>query len=115
MKRQVSPSQWTPAPPTPLPGLKRAELPDRQRRLAVVIAERQRALRRSLEQIEPHRIAQLVRRVTDVEGGGGVAPRTALDRDDVEPLVGELLREDRAGPAEADDHDVLCGQLRCHE
>ena len=90
-------------------GLERAPLPDRQRRLSVAVAERQRALRGLLKEIEPDPVAQLIGRVTDVEGGGRVAPRTALNRDDIEPLVGELLREDRAGPAEANDHDVLCG------
>src|ERR1700754_3339288 len=36
-----------------------------------------------------------------------IAPRTTLDRDHVKPLVGELLRHDRAGPPETDNDDIL--------
>ena len=55
-------------------------------------------------------VAQLVGRGGDVEVGGGIAPGAALDGDDVEAGLGEFERHDRAGPAEADDDDVLLGQ-----
>ena len=78
-----------------------------------VVAEGQRLLRRAQEQLVADAIAQLVRRVGGREVGGGVAPGAALDRDDVQPGVGQLMGQDRAGPAEADDDDVLGGQLAC--
>jgi hypothetical protein len=90
-------------------GLERAPLPDRQRRLAIAIAKRQRALRGPLKEIEPNPIAQLIRGVTDVEGGGRIAPRTTFNCNDIEPLVGQFLRENRASPAEANDHHVFRG------
>ena len=92
----------------------RAKLPDRQRCLAVVVAERQRALRWALKQIEPHGVAQLIRCVADVEGGRGVAPRAALDGDDVEPMIGEFVAQNGAGPTETDDHHILRRQLCSH-
>ena len=60
----------------------------------------------------PDVIAQFVLRVGGREVGCGVAPGPALDRDDVQARLGEFLREDRAGPAEADDDDVGARQLR---
>src|SRR5258708_1631188 len=109
--------QMTPslAPPVnasatnPVAGLERAPLPDRQRRFSVAVAKRQRALGGLLKEIEPNPVTQLVGRVTNVERGGRVTPRAALNRNDIEPLIGEFIRENRAGPAEANDHDVFCG------
>src|SRR6195256_206553 len=46
---------------------------------------------------------------------GRVAPRTTLDCDNVEPFVGELIGNDRSGPAETDDDNVLLWKLARHE
>ena len=92
--RQVAPGLATPVDagaPDAVAGLERAPLPDRQSRLLVAVAEGQRALRRPLKEIEPDPIAQLIRRIADVERGGGVTPRTTLDCNDIEPLIGELV------------------------
>src|SRR6185369_7288339 len=43
-----------------------------------------------------------------------VTPRTTLDCDDVEPFVGELIGNDRSGPAETDDDNVLLWKLARH-
>ena len=53
-----------------------------------------------------------------IEGGGKigrrVAPWPAFDRDNVETLVSQLVREDRTGPAQANDRHVLLGELARH-
>ena len=61
------------------------------------------------------RIAQFVRRGADVEIGGGVAPRAALDRNDLEAGAREFERHDRSGPAETDDDDILAGKTAGHQ
>ena len=89
----------------------RAPVAHRQRRLVGVVAERHRHLRRPQKQLVLEPIAQLVLRVGDRKIGRGVAPRAALDRDDVEARVGQFVGENGAGPAEPDDDDVFAGKL----
>jgi hypothetical protein len=62
----------------------------------------------------PDAITQLILRIVGRVLGGGVAPRTALDGDDVQPGIGELIRHDRASPAETDDGHIPAGQFPCH-
>ena len=71
---------------------KRAPGADRQRRLPRIIAKGERRLSRPHEQIVPHRIAQLVRRITRGKVGRGVAPWPALDRDHIEARFGHRTR-----------------------
>ena len=92
----------------------RAPAPDRQRGLVHLVAERDGGLVGPQEQFVPDVVAQLVLRVGGREIGRRVAPRAALDRDDVEPFVGQFVREDRAGPAEPDDDHVFFGEDARH-
>ena len=62
----------------------------------------------------PDAIAQFVLRVGDRKIGRRIAPRTALDRDDVEACIGQLVGQNRAGPAQADDDDVFAGKFARH-
>src|SRR6204780_5084399 len=81
----------------------------RQRLLAHFVAKGERELRRAQKKLMPDAIAQFVL----VEGrriiGRRVAPWPALDRNHVETFVGQFVRDDRAGPAEADDSHILFG------
>jgi MFS family permease len=95
-------------------GTERAEMTHRQRDLVHAVAERERLAHRLLEDAVAHRVAQLVLDVVDAEIGDGVAKRAALDRDDLQAVVGQLLRENASGPAEADDDDVDRRQSRRH-
>src|SRR5665213_3934198 len=83
----------------------RAPGADRQRCLVHLVAERESRLIRTQEQFVADMIAQFILRVGSREIGRRVAPWTALDGDDVEPLVGQFVGEDTAGPAKADDDD----------
>src|SRR5205823_6306884 len=81
----------------------RPELPDRERRLAEVVAERPRLVRRVLEQLVADRVAQLVVVVLPVLDAPLVA---ALEREHVEAGLRQLGGEDAADPPGADDADV---------
>ncbi len=59
-------------------------------------------------------IAQFVLGVGNGEIGRRVAPRTALDGDDVESGVGKLVRENGAGPSQANDDRILARKLARH-
>ena len=48
------------------------------------------------------------------EVGNRVAKAAALDRDDLESRVGQLLRENAAGPAKPDDDGIDLLQSRRH-
>jgi len=53
----------------------------------------------------------------EIAAGGGTAKAWKLDvadRDDIKAGLCKFVAEDRAGPAEPDDHDVLCRKLACH-
>ena len=105
--RQVSAFQCTPAPPTPLRRHERAPVADRQRGLVGVVTERQRRLCGPQEQIVPDAVAQFVGR----EGGGksvavsrhGPRSMATISR----PACGEFMGQDRARPAEPNDHDIV--------
>ncbi len=93
---------------------KGAPVAHRQRGLARLVAERHRDLRRPQEQLVLDAVAQLVLRVGDRKRRRRVAPRAALERDDVKARLGKLVGEDRAGPSQADDHGISVRELACH-
>ena len=92
-----------------------APFADRQRGLRGVVAHGQRFLLRTQEDVVTHRIAQLVGGGADVEIAGGVAPRTALQRDDIQSKAGQFIGDDRAGPAKPDDDDILARKTAGHQ
>src|SRR5579875_1404334 len=84
----------------------RTELPHGERGLPAVVAERQRLLRRVLHHLVMNSVRQLVvARVLD-EVGVGVAELAAFQGDDRDAGLQQLVRDDPAGPAEA-DHDRI--------
>ncbi len=94
----------------------RAEPAHRQRFLRGIVANRQRVALGVHHQFLPHHVAQLVTDVGQRVVGTTGAHLAALERDDLEARVGELLRQNAAGPAEPDDGDVdffqFCGHVR---
>ncbi len=94
--------------------LERAEVAHRQRGLVFVVAEGNGLAREVLHQRMPALVFQLVMRVRHREVGEGVAHLAALDADHLEAGLGELLREDGAGHADADQHHVDRFELARH-
>ena len=92
----------------------RAPVADRQRGLVHLVAEREGRLVGPQKQFVADAIAQFVLRVVRRKFRRRVAPGAALDRDDVQPFVGQLVGHDRAGPAEPDDDDVFFWKLARH-
>jgi hypothetical protein len=97
-----------------LAGQKRTKSPHRQRFLRRVIAHREGVARGVLHEIVAHHIAQLVTDVGYRIVFVGRAHRTALERDHLQPGLGQFLREDAAGPAQPDDDGVDFLQFGCH-
>ena len=87
---------------------------DRQRGLVHLVAEREGRLLGPKEQFVADAVAQFVGRIARRIIGGRIAPRPSLDRDHVESGFCQLISHDRAGPAEPDNHDVLCRQFARH-
>ncbi len=79
---------------------------DRQRGLALIVAEGESLVGGLLEQMMAPHIAQLVLVEGRGEIGGRVAPLAALDGQDVEAGIGQFLGDDGAGPAEPDQQHV---------
>ena len=96
-------------------GKKAAPLANGQRGLRRIVPHGQRLLPRAEEDVMADSVAQFVRRAADVEIGGGVAPRAAFDRDDLEAGAGEFVSQDRSGPAETDDRDILARETAGHQ
>src|SRR5258707_5926841 len=94
---------------------KRPPTTDRERGLVHLVAERKRSLVRSQEQLVANAVAQFVLHIARREISRRVAPRTALDGDDVEPFVGQFVRHDRTGPAEPDNDNVFFGESARHD
>ena len=92
----------------------RAPAANRQRLLIHFVAKSEGELLRPQEELMPDAIAQFVLVVGGREFGRRIAPWPALDGDDVETLVGQLVGQDRARPAQADDRHVLPGELPRH-
>src|SRR5690242_4424434 len=86
----------------------------RQRRLLHVVAKGQRLPFRLLEDRVAHGVAELVLNECRRKIGDRVAKCSTLQRQDLQPGIGELLRQDAAGPAEADQHDVDGGKTLSH-
>src|SRR6266403_773212 len=105
-KRQVWPFQCTPAPPTPLPGRKLPHL-----RIGSAVCD---GLFRIVS-VSCRGRRKTSWRTADVEISGGVAPRAAFDRDDLEAGAGEFVSQDRSGPAETDDRDILAWETAGHQ
>src|SRR5262249_23923887 len=61
-----------------------------------------------------HHVAQLIAQSREREFLGGLAVTPAPEADDVETSLGELARQDRAGPAHADHDRIGFLQSRCH-
>jgi hypothetical protein len=91
-----------------------APIAHRQRRFVRLVAERHRHLRRPQEQLVADAVAKLVLHVGDREVGGGVAPRAALDRNHIQARIRQFVGEDRSGPAESDNGNVLARKLSGH-
>ena len=92
----------------------RAEPPERQRRLGRRVAQRHRLGLGVLEQLLPHRIFEVVAHRGDGEILARRAHGAALEAHDGEPGLGELARQDRAGPAHPDHHRVDFLEHRGH-
>jgi hypothetical protein len=92
-----------------------APFPDRKRGLRGVVPHRQRFLLRAQEDIVTNGVAQFICRGADVEVGSRIAPGAALDRDDFQPGAGKFISEDRSGPAETDDDDILARETAGHQ
>ena len=65
-------------------------------------------------EVEARIVEQLVWHEVDAEIPRGIAPRAALDADDVEPLLGQLVGDDCPRPAQSDDDDIGSGELVGH-
>ena len=92
----------------------RAEAAHRQRLLRGIVADGQRVALGIHHQFLTHHVAQLVTDVGQRVVGAAGAHLAALERDDLEAGVRELLRQNAAGPAEPDDGDVDFFQFRGH-
>ena len=77
-----------------------------QRPVADAVSDRHRLAREVLEKLAADAVGQLVDDLRIGEIGIGVAVRPTLQCHNPQARFGQLLREDRAGPAEADDHRV---------
>src|ERR1700754_2328281 len=92
----------------------RAPGTDRKRRLIHLVAKGEGGLLRPKKQFMANPIPQLVGRITRRVVGCGTAPGTSLDCDDIETRIRKLVGENRAGPAEADNDDILRRQFTRH-
>src|SRR5262245_57559744 len=113
-KRKVSAFQWTPPPPTPFGGMKAPPGTDRESGLIHLVAERKSRLIGTQEHLVTNAIAELVLRISHRKVRGRVAPRAALDGDDIEPFVRQFVSHDRSGPSQADNDDIFFGKLARH-
>jgi hypothetical protein len=95
-------------------GQERAELADRQRGLARVVAEGQRLAVGVLEQLVANRVRQLVVDVRNGEVRVGVAKLAALETDDGATRFRQLGGDDRSGPTETDTDRVDRLEVRSH-
>src|ERR1700744_6259001 len=87
---------------------------DWKRGLIHLVAKGEGGLLGPQKQLMANPIPQLVGHITRRIIRRGVAPGGTLDRDDVETGIGELVSENRTGPAEADDDDILRRQFARH-
>jgi hypothetical protein len=94
---------------------KRPELAHRQGALGLAVAKCQRVARRVLHQRVAHRVFQLVANQRNREVRVGRAHAAALERDHVHARLAQFLRENAAGPSEADDDDVNFFQACGHD
>ena len=83
-----------------------AEAAHRQRLLIDVVANRQRIVCDVLKQVVTPHVTQFVLREARREIRRRVTPGTALQGDDREACIAELLAHDGAGPTKSDKHGV---------
>jgi len=117
ISRQKAPSLRVPMharAADPIGQQERAPGTDRQCCLAGVVATRERGPRRAHKQVVPHGVAELVGSVVRRKIGRGVAPWPTLDCDHPKARIGHRLGDDRACPAQPDDHNVRRRQLGRH-
>ena len=86
-----------------------------ERGLTDIVAHGHGFDRRGQEQALADGEAQLVLHIADVEIGGGVPPRPALDRHNIQAGGRQLLGENGAGPAQPHDDDVFLGKHARHD
>jgi hypothetical protein len=84
-----------------------APVANRQRRLTGIVAEGHCRLRRPQKKLMLQAIPPFILRVGNGKVARGVPPWAAFDGDDVQSGIGELVRENRAGPSQADDDRIL--------
>src|SRR6185312_2716457 len=82
--------------------------------LAHLVAEGERRLRRLQEELVTDAVAQLVLRKIRREVRCGGTPGPALYRHDLEAGIGELVRENRAGPTQPNDGHVFARKSAGH-
>lgn len=95
-------------------GKEGGELAVGQRGIVDPVADAHGALGEILEQLAAGVVGQLVEGVGVGTVGIGIAVLAALQRHHVEPGLGQLLGQDRSGPAEADHHRVHRFECRRH-
>src|ERR1700733_11697226 len=93
---------------------KTREAADRHRRLARIVAKRQRLLVGTQKQIQPNRVAKFVLRISGRKVRRRIAPGSTFDRDDVQASLCEFIGKDRDGPSEPDDDDILGREFAGH-
>ena len=93
----------------------RAPAPDRQRHLGGLVAEGDGVDRVVRHQLEALGILHLVADAGEGEVLAGRAVLAALEAHHLQAGLGELARDDRAGPAHSDHHRIDFFQSRDHD
>src|SRR3569623_872852 len=88
--------------------------PDGKCGLVYLVAKGERAVLGPQKKLVANMITQFVLRIIGWKIGGCIAPRTAFDGDDIQPFVRELVRKNRACPAETDNDYIFSRQLARH-
>jgi hypothetical protein len=91
-----------------------APIAHRQRCLIGIVSERHRRLRRTEKKLVLQPVTPLVLSVGNKKITRCVAPRAALDGDNVESFVGKFLRKNGARPSQPNDGDVLAWEFASH-
>src|SRR5262249_43107809 len=97
-----------------LAGQERAKASHRQRVLRRVVADGERVTRGVLHEVVAYHEAELVAHDWHRKILLRTADRSALERDPHEPCLGQLLRQDAAGPAKANDDGINFFQFCRH-
>jgi hypothetical protein len=95
-------------------GEKADPVADRKRRLARIVAERQRFLIWPQKQIVSNGIAKLILSIGWRKICRRVSPGTALDRHDIKTSLCQLVGENGPSPSETDNRHFLRGKFTRH-